>query len=83
VIPLGGHMSANGKLTKEQLASRLGFSTRQLESLVQREELPPGQRRGRQLFWLEEVAEAWERREFEEQRAWAAAIGNGTRPNCA
>lgn len=74
-------MSAIAKLTKEQLAERLGFSTRQLDYLVRREDLPAGQRRGRQLYWLETVAEAWERREFEEQRVWAAAIGQEKHAN--
>jgi predicted DNA-binding transcriptional regulator AlpA len=67
-------MSETVKFTKEQLAQRLGFSTRQLELLVQRKDFPAGERRGRQLFWVELVVEAWELRQFAEQRAWAAAV---------
>ncbi len=71
------------KLNKEEVAQRLGVSIRQLDYLVKREDFPAGNRRGRELVWVSEVVEAWEQREFEEQRAWAAAIMNGTRPNCA
>lgn len=62
------------KLNKEQLASRLGVSVRQLDYLVRREDLPKGKRKGRQLVWLEEVVVAWKRREFAEQLAWAAGV---------
>jgi predicted DNA-binding transcriptional regulator AlpA len=67
-------VSAEGKLTKEQLAARLGFSTRQLDYLVKRKELPAGKRFGRQLLWHQAVAHAWEQREFAEQLAWAEGI---------
>lgn len=62
------------ELNKEQLATRLGVSVRQVDYLVQRQELPKGKRKGRQLVWLEEVVVAWKRREFAEQLAWAAGV---------
>jgi prophage regulatory protein len=67
-------MTALAKLTKDQLADRLGVSTRQLEVLVTRGELPEGTRIGRQVFWLEAIAEMWERRQFAEQMAWVNAF---------
>ena len=70
-------MTSEDTLTKEQLAARLGFSTRQLDYLVRRQELPAGQRRGRHLYWHEAVAQAWEARVFSEQIAWAERTKQG------
>jgi hypothetical protein len=67
-------MSEITELTKEQLATRLGISARQLDYLVRRKDLPAGNRRGRKLLWPEAVAVAWKKREFAEQLAWAKAI---------
>lgn len=64
-------MSSLVRLTKEQLAARLGVSARQLDYFVSRNELPTGERIGRRVLWLEDVAEAWEKRRFAEQLAWA------------
>lgn len=67
-------MPALTKLTKDELATRLGLSTRQLEMLVSRGELPEGTRIGRHLFWLEAVAEMWEHRQFAKQLVWVEAF---------
>lgn len=67
-------MTAFTELTKEELAGRLGMSVRQVDYLVRREELPPGKRMGRHLVWLEVVVDAWKRREYAEQLAWAERV---------
>jgi hypothetical protein len=68
---LGGHMNQISKFTKQQLASHLGVSVRQIDVMVQRQELPPGVRSGRQLFWIATVVEKCEERRHAEQSAWA------------
>lgn len=67
-------MNPTSKLTKSELAQRLGVSTRQVDVLVTRNELPPGSRSGRHLYWVEAVAEGWEARQFADQVAWAEAV---------
>lgn len=67
-------MNPTNKLTKSELAKRLGISPRQVDVLVAREELPPGSRSGRHLYWVEAVAVGWEAKQFADQIAWAAAV---------
>jgi predicted DNA-binding transcriptional regulator AlpA len=68
-------MNPTSKLSKPELAQRLGVSPRQVDVLVSRQELPAGTRLGRHLYWAGAVADMWEARQFAEQLKWAAAAG--------
>lgn len=59
------------KLTKQQIAQALGVSPRQIDVMVQRQELPAGVRSGRQLYWLAAVVAKCDERRHAEQAAWA------------
>jgi predicted DNA-binding transcriptional regulator AlpA len=67
-------MNPPSKLTKSELAQRLGISSRQVDVLVARNDLPPGSRSGRHLYWVEAVVAAREAKQFADQIAWAEAV---------
>lgn len=63
------------KLTKPELAERLGVSIRSIEYKVKRGELPQGLRIGREVYWLESVVHTWRKHKFSEQLAWQPRAG--------
>jgi predicted DNA-binding transcriptional regulator AlpA len=65
-------MNPLNELTKAELAQRLGVSPRQIDIMVQRDELPKGSRSGRHLKWAEAVVATCKARRFAAQLAWAA-----------
>ncbi len=58
------------RLTKEELAQRLGMSARSIDNLVKRNELPPGVRMGRQCYWSRTVVDRFTERAFAAQENW-------------
>lgn len=58
-------------LTKAELAQALRMSPRSLEGLLKSGQLPPGERRGRFLYWHASVAKKWNERKFAAQLKWA------------
>lgn len=57
-------------LGKQDLAETLGISVRTIENLVKANELPPGVRLGRYVFWTETVIAKWRRERFAAQERW-------------
>lgn len=55
---------------KQELAEALGVSTRQINILVERGELPPGVRLGKKIKWHQDIVEKMLERVFEEQLAF-------------
>jgi predicted DNA-binding transcriptional regulator AlpA len=55
---------------KLDVCSRLGFSARTLEGMVNDKKFPPGCRIGKHLYWTETVIQKWLDRQFGVQEAW-------------
>lgn len=57
-------------LKKPDVCSRLGFSPRTLEGMVNDKKFPPGCRIGKHLYWTETTIQKWLERQFGVQEAW-------------
>lgn len=60
-------------LNKPDVCSRLGFSPRTLEGMVNDKKFPPGCRIGKHLYWTETAIQKWLERQFGVQEAWEPA----------